>query len=811
MVSLLELFKEFEESRGFHSLVNLSEFVGERAFLTKNGFLGLVLATRGPDGECLDPASTEAVRTLIQSANRVFDERFILNTFLSKRAHPILACSSSSNKIFREAEKNRHEFLRAKGAALYTFEQYLTVMIRPEWENPNRAARWIAFGQNPLQALRRAFRTSDLVRAFDSTIAASLRKLEQAAESFIEQTREQFATRILGNSEAFQFFRRMFNPDPVKASAVRLVESAPLDFQVCDSVLECYRDHLRLDDYFIKILTLKQLPSHSYANMFSALCQIKAELLISTEWSAQEPSLALADIRSRRRHWHNLKTSLLSQVGSERPYERDLLYDNSKEGIAEQLGELLKAIEMRGARTGPFSLGALIYARSLEEAERASAEVMKVVGVHDGAMNEERHNGLNAFLAALPGGHPYNLRPSLITDENYADMVPWFRPAEGDRYNAFLRAAYLVALETEDNSLYHFNLHVQDVGHMAVLGPTGGGKSFLMNFLLTHAQQYDPFTFIFDRGGSYRWLTKMLNGSCVKFRPDGNAPKIGPFSLEPTTANLEFLYAFVKMLIESDGYRMTQEQGAELFEAIRSLYVLEPEHRRLSTLATTVSRSLGKHLKRWTEGEQYGHWFDHSVDEVTFNRTQYFDFEEMEQLGIVLEPLMFYLFHRVSDVVNDDALGTVFKIAVVDEASFLLRNPVTLDYITAAVRTWRKKNAAMLLSTQALEDLTGSSELRPLIDNCPTKLLFSNPTLNAGFYAEVLQLNAVEVEKLRTLLPKRQFLMKRDDLSKVLTLNVDPKSYWLFTTNPHEAKRRQEVVDQVGLEAALEILAGGSR
>lgn len=72
-------------------------------------------------------------------------------------------------------------------------------------------------------------------------------------------------------------------------------------------------------------------------------------------------------------------------------------------------------------------------------------------------------------------------------------------------------------------------------------------------------------------------------------------------------------------------------------------------------------------------------------------------------------------------------------------------------------------------------------------------------------------MNSIEQERIRQLKAKRQFLLKRDGLSKVLTLNVDPKSYWLFTTNPYEAKRRQELVNQHGLKAALENLAGGQR
>ena len=44
--------------------------------------------------------------------------------------------------------------------------------------------------------------------------------------------------------------------------------------------------------------------------------------------------------------------------------------------------------------------------------------------------------------------------------------------------------------ETRHQTPFFFNLHVEDVGHTVVLGATGSGKSFLLNFLVTQAEQY---------------------------------------------------------------------------------------------------------------------------------------------------------------------------------------------------------------------------------------------------------------------------------------------------------------------------------
>jgi type IV secretory pathway VirB4 component len=118
----------------------------------------------------------------------------------------------------------------------------------------------------------------------------------------------------------------------------------------------------------------------------------------------------------------------------------------------------------------------------------------------------------------------------------------------------------------------------------------------------------------------------------------------------------------------------------------------------------------------------------------------------------------------------------------------------------------------MILATQSVGDLTNAESLRPILDNIPTKVLLANPTLDARLYGDVLKLTENETERVRNLIPKRQFLLKQGGVSKILNLNVDKRSYWLYTTNPFEAKRRDEAIAATGsLDAALDLLAGGSK
>ena len=113
----------------------------------------------------------------------------------------------------------------------------------------------------------------------------------------------------------------------------------------------------------------------------------------------------------------------------------------------------------------------------------------------------------------------------------------------------------------------------------------------------------------------------------------------------------------------------------------------------------------------------------------------------------------------------------------------------------------------MLLSTQAIDDFVSADLLRTVVESCPTKMLLANPALDRRQYSDLFQLNEMELELLAGLTPRLQVLLKRPDLTKVLTLNVDSKSYWIYTNTPLENERLEEVSRRVGLEAGVERLA----
>jgi len=71
----------------------------------------------------------------------------------------------------------------------------------------------------------------------------------------------------------------------------------------------------------------------------------------------------------------------------------------------------------------------------------------------------------------------------------------------------------------------------------------------------------------------------------------------------------------------------------------------------------------------------------------------------------------------------------------------------------------------------------------------------------------LFQLNDVELDLLTTLTPRQQILMKRPDVTRVLSLTVDPKSYWIYTNTPVDNERVADVFRHNDIDVGLDRLA----
>ena len=139
--------------------------------------------------------------------------------------------------------------------------------------------------------------------------------------------------------------------------------------------------------------------------------------------------------------------------------------------------------------------------------------VEKLIQGRDFTCMVETVNAVEAWLGCLPGHVYANVRQPPISTLNLAHMIPlsavWAGPARDEHF----KAPPLFFARTEGSTPFRFSLHVGDVGHTLVVGPTGAGKSVLLALMALQFRRYaGAQIFAFDFGGSIRAAALAMGG-----------------------------------------------------------------------------------------------------------------------------------------------------------------------------------------------------------------------------------------------------------------------------------------------------------
>ena len=583
-----------------------------------------------------------------------------------------------------------------------------------------------------------------------------------------------------------------------------------MNWRLALSELEAERSHLRLDGEPVILYSLLSPPGQAYANLLRELYCLDAVLTVSLEWRPWTVEKARRRIRGAQRHYFSRRYSMMAHA-RETEGTASAMVDSAAAAESDRLGSALVELEADGVAYGEASLTVALHG-DLAEIERLDGDVRRLFAAHDAKVVREGFGQLPVWFSRLPAQpRRRQVRGVVVSAGLAACLAPVFGPPKGSAGSGHLRRESLAVLETPWRTAYHYDLFCGDVGHTLILGATGSGKSFALNFLLVEALKYGPRVLILDLGGSYRWLTRFLGGSYLELTP-GDAEsglKLQPFALPPTTRTFQFLTGWVLRLLRLGGYEPGGADTTEIRTRVEDLYAFDRGRRTLGVLAGSLPSAMWPALSRWTEGGAWGTYFDNAPSDgadIEFRDWQVIDLAGAAEHADLCEAALSYLLERMRLEIEDPAETARLKLMVVDEAWRYLADPSVLAYLAEAAKTWRKKNAALVLATQSAVDVTGTPGASALLESVPTKLFLANPELPEEV-GTLFRLNVSEVARIRELTPKRELYLRRPDEAAVLRLEVDPESYWLYTSSPLDAEKRAEVVAKHGLARALEVLA----
>ena len=428
----------------------------------------------------------------------------------------------------------------------------------------------------------------------------------------------------------------------------------------------------------------------------------------------------------------------------------------------------------------------------------------------------ETHGLPPVWFGRLPGQTAVSPPRRFFVNSKLASaLAPIVGPPRGHARCAHLDAAPLTTFETPWGTPYGYDLFGGgDVGHTLVLGATGSGKSFLLNFLLVQALEYDPQVLVLDLGRSYRYLTEFVGGRCLALAEgdeldSSSAAGMGlqPFGLPPSVRTRQFLVAWMERLLAIGHYTCEADDVADLDRRIDEVFRRAPEKRTLSALAHLLPRRMWPAMSRWVDEGAWAPWFDGPPAELeAFGRWQVVDLAGASQHADWCEAALWFFLERMRLVMDDESERGRLKILVVDEAWRYLKDAVVAEKLAEAAKTWRKRNGVLIVATQSAGDVLGAAP--ELLESMPTRLLLANPSF-PDEAARALGLTPAEAATVRELEQKREIYIHRPSGSAVVRLEVDPESYWLYTSDASDAVRRRAAVERWGLPGALMRLAAG--
>ena len=764
------------------SIVPLSRWVSPMVFALKNGGYGVAASVVGMDEESLTDQELESRTRTIQGALRGLPEGACVYQYSRVLSgYEIPRKQTYGDPVLDSFVNDRLDFLN-ENAGFRRIDLFWCITVEPSQAN--------ILDKKPKDA------EADNVRRL-----AMLRKTASILETQLSAC---IGFRVLNKHEAFPFFSYLFNLEPW-ADHAALATDTGLDRQIVRSPVAIEGDHLRVGKRYVQMFTLMNNPEVSRPCQFSGLMTLDCDSVLCTTWRPKSAAKARAEISQQEKFISFFKVGVLSRVlsGRDTASLEDGAGARAADGNVDDLSEVIRSLDNTGQ--GEFTMRLLLAAKTREQLHDTIPSVHRLFVDDRAQVMEESLGNLSAFYTMFPGNGKFNIFPLWLSEDHNARLASVYAPSIGHPHSDDLDDEYLNVFETRTRTPFFQDPFVAGVKVAMMIGPTGSGKSVHSNQHIAMELKYGGFIYIFDVGGSYESVVELYGGRVDRVGKDG--PRVNPFSLEPTEDNLKFLYSFIKLLLTNGGAELSPEDEDVIFSAVAGMYQLDAENRRLSNLL--LPKHLNRYLSKWTGTGVYAAIFDNVHDELELGRVQCFDFQGVNtaQYADLIEPLMVWLLRRINAVLYDPKNLGVPKHIVIEELFSSMKNKQLLDAALASIKTVRKNLGGVTLIGQSANDLGENAD--SIVNSCTSFLFLPDATFNRGYYGELFKLSEQQLDLFESLQQREALYERRDGITKVITLNLDKRSYAKFSTKPKDRARRAKLVERYGLTDGLERFAQG--
>lgn len=716
--------------------------VGEGVVLNKDGSFQRSARFRGPDLDSAVAAELVAVAGRLNNAFRRLGSGWAI--FVEAQRHEAASYPASrfadAASALVDAER-KADFEEA--GAHYESSYFLTFLYLPPAEDAARAETWLYEGRQQSGV--------DPHEALAAFIDRTNRVL-QLVEGFMPECR------WLDDGETLTYLHSTVS---TKRHRVRVPETPIyLDALLADEPLTGGLEP-RLGAAHLRVLTINGFPTATTPGILDDLNRLAFPYRWSTRAILLDKTDATKLLTRIRRQWFAKRKSIAAILKEVMTNEASALVDTDAANKAADADMALQELGADFAGQAYVTASITVWDADPRTADEKLRLVEKVIQGRDFTAMAETINAVDAWLGSLPGHVYANVRQPPISTLNLAHMIPLSAVWAGPERDEHFGAPPLLYGKTEGSTPFRFSLHVGDVGHTLVVGPTGAGKSVLLALIALQFRRYpDAQVFAFDFGGSIRAAALAMGGDWHDLGgslTDGAASSVSlqPLARVHETHERAWAADWIAAILAREGVTITPEVKEHLWTALTSLASAPLPERTLTGLAVLLqSNDLKQALRPYCVGGAYGRLLDAEGEQLGEAAVQAFETEGLIGGGAA-PAVLAYLFHRIGDRL--DGRPTLL---IVDEGWLALDDDGFAAQLREWLKTLRKKNASVVFATQSLADIDGSAIAPAIIESCQTRLLLPNeraiePQITAIYRR--FGLNDRQIEILSRATPKRDY------------------------------------------------------
>ncbi|MCK1705080.1 conjugal transfer protein TrbE [Bradyrhizobium sp. 146] len=745
-----------------HSLADFlpwAALVEKGIVLNKDGAFQRTARFRGPDLDSATPAELVGVTSRLNNALRRLGSGwaiFVEAQRITAQTYPHNTFPDAASALVDLERRDAFE----EAGAHFESRYFMTLVWLPPAEDASRIEGWLYEGR-----AQSGVDPHELLRGFvDRT-----NRVLQLVEGFMPEVA------WLDDGETLTYLHSTIS---TRQQRVRVPETPMhLDALLADEPLAGGLEP-RLGSHHLRTLTVVGFPTATHPGILDELNRLAFPYRWSTRAILLDKTEAVKLLTKIRRQWFAKRKSVAAIVKEVMTNEASTLVDSDAANKATDADLALQELGTGDVGQAYVTATVTVWDEDAGLAAEKLRLVEKVIQGRDFTCMPEGVNALEAWLGSLPGHAYANVRQPPLSTLNLAHLIPLSAVWAGPDRDEHFRSSPLFFGKTEGSMPFRFSLHVGDVGHTLIVGPTGAGKSVLLALMAIQFRRYRKSQiFAFDFGGSIRTAALAMGGDWHDLGGSLSNSAEDSVSLQPLArigdaAERAWAAEWVTAILAKEGVTIDPTAKEHVWSALTSLASSPVEERTITGLTALLqSTALKQALQPYCVGGSSGRLLDAEAEQLGFASVQAFETEGLIGAGAA-PAVLTYLFHRI-----EGRLDGRPTLLIIDEGWLVLDDPAFAQQLREWLKTLRKKNASVVFVTQSLSDIDASNIAPAIVESCPTRIFLPNERAIEPQITAIYQrfgLNDRQIEIIARATPKRDYYCQSRRGNRLFELGLGP-------------------------------------